>query len=149
MSTSPALLIVGGGSDESVEVCAGAGEPSTGDVVGVGGVFVVSVVRGGETAGAVAVVCVDVDVDVDRIVGGLVTTVSTGVPDDADVGADESPPSLHPATPAASSATSTTLDRELIRSIMSPWVTKAPAMRDNALRLAIANFTIHTDSCST
>jgi hypothetical protein len=154
MSTNTLLPIVGGGggADESVVVvCAGTEVPSTADVVGVGVGLVVTVVRGGGTAVVVprADVDVDVEVDVDRSVEGLVTTVSTGVPDDADVGADESSPSLHPPTAAASRTTITTLDREIIRSIMSSWVFKVSAMRDNGARLAIANITIRTDSDST
>jgi hypothetical protein len=62
MSTNASVLVVGGGADEAVEVCAGTEVASTADVVDV--VFVVTVVRGGETAAAVA----GVDVDVDRIV---------------------------------------------------------------------------------
>jgi hypothetical protein len=154
MSTNTLLPIVGGGggADESgVVVCAGTEVPSTADVVGVGVGLVVTVVRGGGTAVVVprADVDVEVDVDVDRVVGGLVTTVSTGVPDDADVGGDESSPSLQLPTAAASRATSTTLDREIIRSSMSLWDDKVSAMRDNGARLAIANITTHSDCDST
>ena len=136
MSTN-ALLVVGDGANESGEVRAGT-VPSTagggGVVVVVGGASVVTVVRGGTVEGVTGL-----DVDVDRVVGGLVTTVSIGVPDDADVGADVSPSALHPATPAASSATSTTLDRQIIRSIMSSWAIMLPAKRENDPRLAFAN----------
>lgn len=138
MSTNAAVPFVVGGAVEFAVVCVGPDVSSTADV---GGGFVVTVVRGGGTADDEAGVTVDVDVD---WIVSTVSTASTEVPDDADVGAVESSPSLHPPTATVSSATSTTLDREIIRSIMSSWVTKVPAMRDNGARLPIANFTLHT-----
>jgi len=109
VSTNAALLVVVGGAEEFVAVCAGTDVPSTADVAVVCGVFVVTVVRGGGTVDD------DAGVEVDTIVGELGSTVSTGLPDDADVGADESPPSLHPptATVSATRGTKTRLYRML------------------------------------
>jgi hypothetical protein len=144
MSTrAPALLVVGG--DESAEaavegVVEGAGtETVTPGVVE----LVATVVRGGDTMGAVAGVDVDLDGDVVWIVSEPVTTVSDAAVDDpveaaVEAESDVSSPPLHDAIVDTSSATTTAVLRGVTRSIMSVGRDKPTAMRENERSLAIA-----------
>jgi hypothetical protein len=145
VTATPSLTVVGGGADESVEVCAGTeSSPTAGGIVVA---TVEAVVRGGGTVGAVA----GVDVGVDRIVVGSVTTVSSADVAAVDVAPEDVRPSLHAPTATASSARSATGMRAITRPIMSLGADTPAAMRENEARLVIASLAIHSgcDSTST